>query len=126
MLISNPAPKGRKQIARGVSPGKYSRNISKPREGRQNLASFLSPLRGSAAPRAAEVPLLTLLDSRLPDVGETPGANNVKGGSFQMGEEFSDRRRRVVYGPPPLAFHAPHGQALKDLPTPLIDVRGCS
>jgi len=32
-------------------------------------------------PRAAAVPLLTLLDSRLPDVGENPRANNVKGGS---------------------------------------------
>ena len=39
--------------------------------------------------------------------------------------DVPENRRRVVYGPPPLAFHASHGQALKDLPTPLIDVRGC-
>jgi hypothetical protein len=41
-------------------------------------------------PRAAEVPLLKLLDSRLPDVGTIPVANNVKGGSAR---EASPKRR---------------------------------
>jgi hypothetical protein len=41
-------------------------------------------------PHAAAVPLLTLLDSRLPDVGTIPVANIVKGGSAR---EASPKRR---------------------------------
>jgi len=43
-----------------------------------------------------------------------------------VGEKLSAKLRRIVYGQPPHTFTAFLGQALKDLPTPLIGGRGCS